>query len=322
MQKTLQTPGGMETHIRTRMPELTAGQRVLAEWVLMRPDEVAFMSTLELAAAAGTSDAAVVRFAQALGYEGFPELRAKLRRQMLERSGASAVQKRTGPIKIDASLPDRVFELDQETLAVTRRANTWEKFGAVIDAICSAERVFVVGHGTSHGPAHYLSVELNQALGRAYHLAAGGGDMFDRLATLTSKDLVLVISFTRYLKWSGQALEAAAARGAKTVLITDSLTSAIAGHARHVLLAPSSSVSFTWSQAGLTWILNVLITGVVGRSGEGAARQLAALDELLARFDLLYDRRPRLRTHGTAHPRRRRPSAAVRSRKVGGGPAE
>ncbi|MDE3075871.1 MAG: MurR/RpiR family transcriptional regulator [Chloroflexota bacterium] len=287
----MQPPGGgtLDERIRSRYRQLTPRQRVLAEHVLSNSEQVAFMSSQELARAAHVSEAAVVRFAQAMGYRGYPELRSYLRGQVLDRLGASQLQRRSSPVlQVGPGLAHAAFDMDREILAATERANPWPQFAAVIDLLCGAQRIFVAGHGTAHGAADYLNITLNQALGISQLLAVGGGDMFDRLSTLDSGDVLVGISLTRYLRWTAQALEVAGRRQAATVLITDASASPIAGLAGHVLIAPTNSLSFTWSQVGIFGIINVLLAGIARCASERTAARLAEMDQLLAEYDLLY----------------------------------
>lgn len=292
VKQTLQSPrlAPLEDEVRVRLPELTDGQRGLAEWVLGHRDEVVFMSTQELARAAGASDAAVVRFAQALGFTGYPELRAKLRREMQVRVGSPAIQRRSSAsIVLDETLPGRVAELDREIIDATGRLNPWDRYAQVIDLLARAERVVCVGHGSSYPAAHYLALELSQALGTGEVLSSGAGDMFFRLSTLTERDVLVAVSYTRYLRSTGEALEVAKARGVPTVLITDSATSAIAPLASVLLLAPSDAVAFTWSYVGVLSIMNVLLAGVVLRAGARTVDRLEQLNELTNQYRTLYD---------------------------------
>ena len=63
--------------------ELTPSQRRLADFILQNPYEAALMSSLKMAERLEVSEATVVRFAQNLGFDGYPALREKLQDQML-----------------------------------------------------------------------------------------------------------------------------------------------------------------------------------------------------------------------------------------------
>jgi hypothetical protein len=101
--------------------------------------------------------------------------------------------------------------------------------------------------------------------------------------------VLIAVSYTRYLKSTGEALEVAKARGVPTILITDSPTSALAPLASVLLLAPSDAVAFTWSYVGVLSIMNVLLAGVVLRAGARTVDRLEQLNELTNQYQTLFD---------------------------------
>src|SRR5439155_11927622 len=58
---------------------LSPAQRRIAHYLLENLPEVAFLSSVDLATRVGVSQPSVTRFAAALGFSGYPELRAALR---------------------------------------------------------------------------------------------------------------------------------------------------------------------------------------------------------------------------------------------------
>lgn len=59
------------------------GHRAIAAWLLEHRNEAPTLTTKQIARATLTSPAAVVRFAQKLGYHGFEELRSELAREQV-----------------------------------------------------------------------------------------------------------------------------------------------------------------------------------------------------------------------------------------------
>ena len=61
-------------HIRTIYEHLSPGYRRIADFLLTHYQDAAFMTAAEVARQASVDTALVVRFAQRLGYPGYPEL--------------------------------------------------------------------------------------------------------------------------------------------------------------------------------------------------------------------------------------------------------
>src|SRR5207237_7385171 len=69
----------LSAEIRERFDEFSRSQKDVGQYIVDHLDEAAFHTAEELARRANTPTSTVVRFAQALGFEGFPELQASAR---------------------------------------------------------------------------------------------------------------------------------------------------------------------------------------------------------------------------------------------------
>ena len=74
-------------YIRARFDEFSRSQKDVAQYIVDHLDEAAFQTAEELARRANTSSSTVVRFSQALGFEGFPELQQAARDEYRRRVG-------------------------------------------------------------------------------------------------------------------------------------------------------------------------------------------------------------------------------------------
>ena len=83
------------TRIRQRYPTLAASDKKLADYILSQPDETRHLSSQQLAAEAGVSQSSVVKFAQKLGFKGFPALKLALS-EALAGSRHAAAQRPAG----------------------------------------------------------------------------------------------------------------------------------------------------------------------------------------------------------------------------------
>src|SRR5487761_919877 len=74
-------------YIKARFDECSRSQKDVAQYIVDHLDEAAFQTAEELARRANTSSSTVVRFSQALGFEGFPELQQAARDEYRRRVG-------------------------------------------------------------------------------------------------------------------------------------------------------------------------------------------------------------------------------------------
>jgi hypothetical protein len=71
----------LSTYIQARFDDFSRSQKDVAQYIVDHLDEVAFQTAEELARRANTSSSTVVRFSQALGFEGYPELQHSAREE-------------------------------------------------------------------------------------------------------------------------------------------------------------------------------------------------------------------------------------------------
>src|ERR687894_2342717 len=94
----------LSSYISSRFDEFSRSQKDVAQYVVDHLEEVAFHTAEELARRANTSSSTVVRFSQALGFEGFPELQDAARDEYRQAH-------RPAPAGADAG-PAPLFSLD------------------------------------------------------------------------------------------------------------------------------------------------------------------------------------------------------------------
>ena len=76
----------LSAYIQSRFEEFSRSQKDVAQYIVDHLDEAAFQTAEELARRASTSSSTVVRFSQALGFEGFPELQQAAREEYRRRA--------------------------------------------------------------------------------------------------------------------------------------------------------------------------------------------------------------------------------------------
>src|SRR5690349_23663320 len=148
----------LSAYIRARFDDFSRSQKDVAQYIVDHLDEAAFQTAEELARRANTSSSTVVRFSQALGFEGFPELQHAAREEYRRLHATPSAQ---------GSSPEPLFSLDQseyETALAADHVNVEEtarkvsrsEVEAAIDAIASSPRLLIVGTDQMAFFASYL----------------------------------------------------------------------------------------------------------------------------------------------------------------------
>ncbi len=266
---------GCLLRMRSRYNSLRQSERKVADYVLAHPEEVIRLSVTEVGRRAGVSDAAVVRFSQALGYPGFWGLKIAV-------AGDVAVQTRTGAEAqvVDgsvASVKAGVFRESLQALSDTETLLEEATLEKAVAAICRSERLLFLGVGASGLVAmdaeyKFSRIGLNATSYLDAHMQAAIA------ATLTPKDLAFAISHSGDTKLVVTALELAKEAGAQTACITNYAGSAITRVADLVLLTGSNETIFrtsaTSSRIAQLGVIDTLYTLTVLAKRDATPRNL------------------------------------------------
>jgi DNA-binding MurR/RpiR family transcriptional regulator len=192
--------------ITAAFPRLSRRQKQVARFVVDDESFVTFASVAEVAQKAGVSTATVVRFCQALGYEGYPHLQAAIRQrlphfttavQRLPRF-ATAVQRLeerlTSPIP-ESDVLARVFAADIGNIKHTTELVDSDTFEAAVTEIGCATGILVVGEGLSASPALFFAHSLKVMGFPVQVVTTGGAPLSLELSALRPGDLLVGIYF-------------------------------------------------------------------------------------------------------------------------------
>jgi DNA-binding MurR/RpiR family transcriptional regulator len=263
--RTATRPNGktLSVYITERFDEFSRSQKDVARYIVDHLDEAAFQTAEELARRADTSSSTVVRFSQALGFEGYPELQQAAIEEYRSRApGAEAA----GPLfDFDHSEFEAALAADHANVEETVRNLTREQVEACVTALAGAHRVMIVGLDQLAFFASYLRHLLALLDIRAEVVASPRQDSITRLSRVEEDTLVIAFSAGRAHPIVVRSLKLAKHRGAHTMAITDATLSDLGEHADLTLYYSSNGPSFTRSNTSLLAIVQALAHGVYAR---------------------------------------------------------
>src|ERR1700722_11121323 len=143
--ETTQGHQALSGYIRARFDEFSRSQKDVAQYIVDHLDEAAFQTAEELARRANTSSSTVVRFSQALGFEGFPELQQAARDEYRRRvsGGGNGASATTPLFSLDHTEFEAALAADHVNLEATGHKLSRSGVEAATDAIASAEKVLI-----------------------------------------------------------------------------------------------------------------------------------------------------------------------------------
>lgn len=271
----------LTARITALAPSLHPGERRVAEAIANDLSTAVERTAQEAAEAIGVGRATVVRTAQALGYDGYPQLRVAAARDLaLRTTDASLLADGTILGSLRAS-----SERFASRLGHTLSGLTEEALQTFVGALDEAARVLVIANGLSSPLGLDLALRLNAAGRPAEHLSDA---LAQRIAArqLGADAVCLVVSGSGANETTLAAMTAAQANGCRVLAITSFAQSAVTDLADTALIVPAVNDTFQdellhTSRAALMLVTEALVDALLTRRGDRGRDARAAVLEVL-----------------------------------------
>ncbi|MBF9133395.1 MurR/RpiR family transcriptional regulator [Plantactinospora sp. S1510] len=262
---------------------LTPTQRRIAHSLVQHAASAAYLSAAEVAELAKVSQPSVTRFAMALGYDGYPALRRRLREIAAAGYGRPDLGAPTGnemqrALRAEADNLDRLAEQLADRDGVT----------AAGTLLAGSRPLVVLGLRAAAPLAGYFAYFAAKVLPDVRVLDSGGSLLTDRLeqTRAAGASALLAIVLPRYPRESLDALREARAAGMSVVVITDSAVSPAAEYAEIVLpAAVGSQLVFDLHTAPMALSM-VLLQAICDAVPADSQRRLEEFEQSAARRQL------------------------------------
>jgi DNA-binding MurR/RpiR family transcriptional regulator len=271
---------GTDLGQRLTSTRLTPVQRRIARHILQSPREVAFNSSVELADAIGVSQPSVTRFANAVGFGGYPEFLRTLRQTLFDGSArsddGSAESRGKWDLAIERSIEDlqhlRESLRDRETVESASRE------------LMASVPLVVYGCRLSLGLAEVFALLAGKIHPFVWRLDSRGSQAYDQIsqAALAGAKCMLAIVLPRYPSEAERTILVAKRAGLRVLLVTDSPLASIARNVDQILAAPVNTDLVFDTLVAPMQLLSILLEGMVDADPEHAEHRLDLFDQVAA----------------------------------------
>ncbi len=224
---------GLKALITERAQDLPKRLTQIATFALDNPDEIAFGTVSSIAEQADVQPSTLVRFSQAMGYQGFSEMQEIFRSRLRDRIlnyGERIQQLREHALS--ASKSNVIFQgfcdATEKSIAALREKLDPAQLDNAVEILARSETIYLIGLRRSFPIASYMAYAFGKLGVRSILADAVGGLAAEQISFATPGDAVLAISFAPYASETVSLSQAAAARGVPIVSITDSPFSPLA----------------------------------------------------------------------------------------------
>lgn len=258
--------------LRAGLEVASARDQMIARYFIDHAEELPFLSAGEIAEALGVSGAAITRFSQRAGYEGYPHLQRCVRQDLRATLGIKQ------PGRQDAVVAD-YWASERANLDGLTALSEAQLLGFA-RAIAQARQLWIVGARASYGVALVAESLLSSLRPRVQACAA---DLLtsrpEQLLEMGPEDAALVYTMRRYSRATTRVTRSLRERGVGILLITDQGASPLARVADQHLRLPTQGSEVIASVApfvSLTGLIASLVARELGGGHLKAAEQLKA----------------------------------------------
>ncbi|MBQ3080012.1 MAG: MurR/RpiR family transcriptional regulator [Clostridia bacterium] len=262
---------------------LSKSHRRIAECIVSHYDKAAFMTASRLGEYVGVSESTVVRFAAALGYDGYPQLQKALQELIRHRLTATQRLEMTGDMG-HAQVLNKVLKTDIQNIRSTLDELDLNTFESVIDSMLGARNIYVLGLRASAPLAEFFGHYLNFIFPNVHIVTSGVSDVFEQIARISDEDVLIGISFPRYTSHTVKSMKFARSRGATLIAITDGPLSPLHTEANYCLMAKSDMASFVDSLAAPLSLINALIVALSQRRRSQVTEYFQKMEDIWSEY--------------------------------------
>jgi DNA-binding MurR/RpiR family transcriptional regulator len=250
--------------------------------VLVRaPQFASYASAREVAERAGVNVSTVVRTAQQLGFDGWPQLREELRARYL--ASVSSGELSASPAADPAA---QMLRQDATNITALATPDNLAAIRATARAVKAARRTLVISSGSGAGPAHILSY-LGTIAGHDIQLALGSAtSQAVHVARLEPGDCLITINIWRLTRTLRGLTRLARERGATVSVLTDLGSSPLAEYADHLIVTPVEGIQAGPSLTAMVAAVQAVLSEL---TDDDAIRASGQVQQIWQELDLMDD---------------------------------
>jgi DNA-binding MurR/RpiR family transcriptional regulator len=228
-----------ENRIRENRQRMSKSFSRLADYLLDHYIQAALMTATELAHQVDVDAATVVRFAQRLGYGGFPELQNEIK-DKVKQDLLIKPQQAADPDSFSGVM-DSAMNKMQNAVERVRKLLDVESLSKMVEKIGKARRVIIVPDGLGQVAAYNLLNLLEQGGFLVSIVQPGVVDLARTVLTATSEDIVIAVDVAGAAPYISRAMTEATREGIPTGAIVGAASYSSALEADVVLAAQNQA---------------------------------------------------------------------------------
>lgn len=249
--------------LEQQMNGLTKLQKKVADYILKETMDAAFSTVDHLAHSVDVSTTTVVRLALSLGYSGYAEFQRDLQEHLKTKSAPSKkfelnISEGVGNCR-QTDIIDNITQLAIDNINKVYSSLNRQQLTIIAERLAGANHIYVIGSRSCHSIAYHLNYNLDRMFGNSDVISTNSGELPEQLRRITSKDVVVAASMSRYVRLVVDIARICKERGAFVVSISDGYNSPLAQYSDILLLAQCGSVDFHNSMVSASYLVDIIL---------------------------------------------------------------
>jgi len=228
-----------ESRIRKNRQQMSKSFSRLADYLLDHYVQAALMTATELAHQVDVDAATVVRFAQRLGYGGFPELQNEIK-DKVKQDLLIKPEQASDPDSFSGVMDEAMNKM-QSAVEQVRKLLDVEALEQMVEKIGGARRVIIVPDGLGQVAAYNLLNLLEQGGLLVSIVQPGVVDLARTVMTASKEDVVIAVDVAGAAPYISRAMAEAVREGIPTAAIVGAASHQSAREAQVVLAAQNQA---------------------------------------------------------------------------------
>lgn len=251
----------LRARIVERYPDMSKQLRLIAEFALQHPEVMAMETVARLSERLSLPPSTFVRFAQALDYSGFAEMKRDFSNSLMFIVRDRETSEPSEPVEGDPIA--RFVQIGTEELNALNSTIDRENLAVLAGILRDAATIYVAAQHLSYPFAALFTWSLLAQDKECIMLDNVGGFALRQSQSAGPDDVTVAISFAPYQPSVVQQAHAHVERGGTVIAITDSEVSPLANAATHSLILQGFVPDKNGALVGATCLVRALASAVL-----------------------------------------------------------
>ena len=272
---------------------LSPKSRIIGNFIIRNPNKAVFMTIKKLAKACNVSEASVVRFVAALGYNGYSEFLQALKEVVNTGMTLPDRADMSGISDIGLDRLQHVLLEEIDNIKYLYETIDMEKINRLVAYIDGAKNVFITGSRLSYTFAYYFGWSLTKIMKGVQILKGSDSTAIDMISTAPADSLVVLFATTRYPNELIRLSRLVRRLNLSLLVITDSHISPVIQFADLSVVIPSKSIPFIGNVANMACVIQYIIEALAGKKGKALQAHQEQLEQVYLENDILFNLLPK-----------------------------